>query len=146
MHRLTLLILFTVLGLCSNAQNNSENSFVSNPNTEHVVLFIPDESFGISQELAVEVAKYNAKNHIDLKLDLKQYRIPFLSRKATILVRTFKSYSVANDYIKTIQKENPDFIRGQILEYTWVISIDNFNTLIQSKDKDAYLAFLETLK
>ena len=146
MHRLTLLILFTVLGLCSYAQNNSENSFVSNPNTEHVVLFIPDESFGISQELAVEVAKYNAKNHIDLKLDLKQYRIPFLSRKATILVRTFKSYSVANDYIKTIQKENPDFIRGQILEYTWVISIDNFNTLIQSKDKDAYLAFLETLK
>lgn len=146
MHRLTLLILFTVLGLCSDAQNNSENSFVSNPNTEHVVLFIPDESFGISQELAVEVAKYNAKNHIDLKLDLKQYRIPFLSRKATILVRTFKSYSVANDYIKTIQKENPDFIRGQILEYTWVISIDNFNTLIQSKDKDAYLAFLETLK
>ena len=92
------------------------------------------------------MAKYNAKNHIDLKLDLKQYRIPFLSRKATILVRTFKSYSVANDYIKTIQKENPDFIRGQILEYTWVISIDNFNTLIQSKDKDAYLAFLETLK
>ncbi len=146
MHRLTLLILFTVLGLCSDAQNNSENSFVSNPNTEHVVLFIPDESFGISQELAVEVAKYNAKNHIDLKLDLKQYRIPFLSRKATILVRTFKSYSVANDYIKTIQKENPDFIRGQILENTWVISIDNFNTLIQSKDKDAYLAFLETLK
>ena len=146
MHRLTLVILFTLLGLSSNAQINPENSFVSNPNTEHVVLFIPNESFGISQELAGEVAKYNAKNHIDLKLDLKQYRIPFLSSKATILVRTFKSYSVANNYIKTIQQENPDLIRGQILEYTWVISIDNFNTLIRSKDKNSYLAFLETLK
>ena len=146
MRRLILLILFVALGLSSNAQNNSENSFVSNPNTEHVVLFIPDESFGISQELAVEVAKYNAKNHIELKLDLKQYRIPFLSSKATILVRTFKSYSVANDYIKIIQQKNPNFIRGQILEHTWVISIDNFNTLIRSKDKNSYLAFLETLK
>jgi hypothetical protein len=146
MHRLTLLVLFIVFGLSSNAQNNPENNFVSNPNTEHVVLFIPNESFGISRELAGEVAKYNAKNHIDLKLDLKQYRIPFLSSKATILVRTFKSYSVANEYIKTIQQKNPDFIRGQILEYTWVISIDNFNTLIRSKDKKSYLAFLETLK
>ena len=146
MHRLTLVILFTLLGLSSNAQINPENSFVSNPNTEHVVLFIPNESFCISQELAGEVAKYNAKNHIDLKLDLKQYRIPFLSSKATILVRTFKSYSIENDYIKTIKQENHDFIRGQILEYTWVISIDNFNTLIRSKDKNSYLAFLETLK
>lgn len=140
-------ILFFVLtfSFLLNAQNVFAQNFNFDKNAEHVILFIPNEGFGISQELAVEIAKYNAEYHIKQKLNIKQYKIPFLSKKATVYVETLENYDQAKSYLKKIKERNPDFQRSNILEYSLPISKENLSVLIQLKDKSAYLAFLENL-
>ncbi len=143
--RIFFAFLFALPSLLGIAQSNSPQNFSFDSKAEYVILFIPNDAYGISQELSGEIAKYNAKHHLDLKLTIKQYRIPFLSVQATVYVERFKDYKSAKEYLDLIAKRNPDFYRGKILENSLAISIDNLKILIQNKNKSAYLEFVKTL-
>jgi hypothetical protein len=144
--RFIFFILSLVITSPSFAQFDKSNLFSHVPENEHLLLFIPDEAYGISQELATEVAKFNAKHHLSSKLEIKQYKIPFLSKKPTIHVSGFSSYLKAKEYLNSVEQINPDFFRGKILKHSWIISKDNFISLIKNPDMQAYLDFLQSLE
>jgi hypothetical protein len=136
--------LITLLfALSFHAKASAQQAYELKPEESHFILLIPNDKMALSLELATEVSKYNALFHLNDQLIVKRYKMDYLSSKGTICISGFDNLDIAQKYWAQVLERSPDFNKGDMILYAWPISTSNFNTLIQNKDKQSYLNFID---
>jgi hypothetical protein len=136
---LTFFCLFTSLPLIG-----QQPDFQSAPTSEHCVLILLSEVWADVNELAAEVAKYNAEEYTDQGLKVTRLLMPYLSNVPVLYVRTFPDKKSAMAYYHRLYEEKPNFMQMKMVDAVWPLTTKNYNQIIIHESLGEYPQFFET--
>jgi hypothetical protein len=123
---------------------SQQPDFQASPASEHCILIILSEVWADVNELAGEVAKYNAEEYTDEGLKVSRLLMPYLSDVPVLYVRTFPDKASAMAYYRRLYEKKPNFMQMQMVDAVWPLTINNYNQIIIHESLGAYPQFFES--
>ena len=140
MFRITLVFaFFLAIGMQTQAQEN----FQFEPGSEHNMLFIIKDSWADAMDIGAGIAKFNYDYFAHYRLEVKRYKMPYLSKSPVYFVKGFKSQKAVMEYQKLLKDIKPAFYQMGTIRESWPVSDKNFNQILIQQSLENYPAFFK---
>ncbi len=138
MVRLILLFLFCIPFL-GQAQGNFEH----NPDSPHYLVVLPKAGWADMSDMVGGFAKYHAKNYVEEKYSIKQYRLTVNDKMPFVLVGTFENEVDAFSYYQKLQTPLVPFLQMGVASDFFILSVENYNEVVLQKQFKGYQKYFK---